>query len=67
MNLTYEQIATPLDRGGEPNRRIADFVGGDAPETFESRHEKVTGPLSKIVANYDELVEACEISGLSLE
>jgi hypothetical protein len=64
IELTYEEIAAHLGKGTETDARITAFLGAGLKKDFQSRHEKVTLPISEIVENYDELKTACEKDGL---
>ncbi|MCP5433735.1 MAG: hypothetical protein H6923_10745 [Alphaproteobacteria bacterium] len=64
LELTYEEISAELATNAKLQRTVAKFVDGKIVEPFESRYRKVTPPLNEIVANYDEVINACRERGL---
>lgn len=65
LRLTYEEIAEKLGTDRAYGEKIAAFVGGSVPETFTSSYQKVTRWPQAVVANFDELAEACKRHGLA--
>lgn len=64
LEITYEEIAAHLGKGTETDAKITAFLGAGLKKDFQTRHQKVTLPLSEIVENYDELKAACDKDGL---
>jgi hypothetical protein len=64
IEITYEEIAAHLGKGGETDAKLTAFLGSKLKNEFKPRHQKVTRPVAEIVENFDELRMACAKDGL---
>jgi LPS sulfotransferase NodH len=64
LEITYEELAAGIGRGGAIESRIGEFLGSKPRRAFEPRHQKLTPPLRDVVENFEELKAACRAEGL---